>query len=439
MRLALGAGRRQLAVHVLAESLVLAVVGGNLVGCCRRAVAGVRALVSRWCLWVRSRRLVLPDVGMNSHLCSSSRSGITLVVCVRSFGRLCVGDDRPRRIRTVCSPAATRVTMSLSARRAASALVVFEVALAIVLLVGAGLILRSFTRLANVDPGFSWADHVMTLRRRCTLRIDTVGNLLDRPSMRAPSLCGAAVFRACREVGTAAVTPLTGNNWTVPFERSDQPVPSGQRPPDVGWQRAASRGYFTSLRIPLLAGRLFDAIAIRLRIADSRHHQRRRRRQRFFRGWSPQSAARIKLGDRQAEIVGVVGNIRRASLTDAPRADLYFPFERVMSAVDDAVHPHHAAIRSQALPARVATAVRRLEPHAVLYETRTLSAHRRRVRGGDAAGDAAARRLRGDRAAARPRSASTASMSYRVRLRTARAGHASGARGELRPTSPGWC
>ena len=61
-----------------------------------------------------------------------------------------------------------------------------------------------------------------------------------------------------REVGAAVVMPLTGNNWTVPFERTDQPVPPGERPPDVGWQ-LASGGFFRALEIPLLDGRLFDA------------------------------------------------------------------------------------------------------------------------------------------------------------------------------------
>ena len=46
------------------------------------------------------------------------------------------------------------------------------------------------------------------------------------------------------------VTPLTGNNWTVPLQRVDRPVPAGERPPDVGWQ-LASQGYFRALRIPL--------------------------------------------------------------------------------------------------------------------------------------------------------------------------------------------
>jgi putative ABC transport system permease protein len=124
-------------------------------------------------------------------------------------------------------------------------------------------------------------------------------------------------------VGAATVTPLTGNNWTVPFERADRPVPKGQRPPDVGWQ-SATGGYFRALGVPLRAGRLFSAqdgpsappVVI---VSEAVQEQ-------FFPGESA-LGHRIKLGDGQAEIIGVVGNIRRAAITDAPHADMYFPQE----------------------------------------------------------------------------------------------------------------
>ena len=65
-------------------------------------------------------------------------------------------------------------------------------------------------------------------------------------------------LRDVETVGAAMVTPLTGNNWTVPLQRVDRPLAAGERPPDVGWQ-LASQGYFRALRIPLRSGRLFDA------------------------------------------------------------------------------------------------------------------------------------------------------------------------------------
>jgi ABC-type antimicrobial peptide transport system permease subunit len=90
---------------------------------------------------------------------------------------------------------------------------------------------------------------------------------------------------------------------------------------------------------------------------------------RFFADEDP-IGRRLSLGDTTPEIVGIVGDIRRASLTDAPRADLYFPFERVMSPSTTVF------VRTQGdpivvLPALQA-AVRGIEPHAVLFDVRTL-------------------------------------------------------------------
>jgi len=209
------------------------------------------------------------------------------------------------------------VTASASARRASSALVIVETALAIVLLTGAGLVLRSFARLLSVDPGFS-TGHVLAM--------DVV---LPEARYKEPAACLAFYTRAfealrrvngIESVGGAVVTPLTGNNWTVPFDRADKPVPAGERAPDVGWQ-AATAGYFTTLRIPLREGRLFaptdrpggpTVVIISEAIRD-----------RFFPGESP-IGRRILGPEGGAEIVGVVGNIRRAALTDEPPADMYF-------------------------------------------------------------------------------------------------------------------
>jgi predicted permease len=146
----------------------------------------------------------------------------------------------------------------------------------------------------------------------------------------------------------------------------DRPVPAGQRPPEVGWQMA-SRGYFSALRIPLRKGRIFeprDGTGAPVVIISEAAAQR------YFPGEEP-LGHRLDLGDMKAEIVGVVGNIRRTSLADDPRADLYFPFEReqipsitvFIRATGDAV---------ATLPA-VRAAVARIDNRVVLYQTRTLS------------------------------------------------------------------
>lgn len=126
-----------------------------------------------------------------------------------------------------------------------------------------------------------------------------------------------------RAAGVAAVTPLTGNNWTIGFQRADQPVAAGERPPEVGWQ-VASGGYFETLQIPLRSGRLFDDHDMTGRpvVIISEGLERR-----FFPNQAAVGHEVFRVGDKRAEIVGVVGDIRRADLRDDPRTDMYLSFE----------------------------------------------------------------------------------------------------------------
>jgi predicted permease len=167
--------------------------------------------------------------------------------------------------------------------------------------------------------------------------------------------------------GAAAVTPLTGNNWTAPLVRPEHPLPAGERAPEVGWQ-SASAGYFRALGIPLREGRLFNAgdtidgppvVIVSDAIA-----------QRFFPGESP-VGKRIVLGDGTAEIIGRVGDIRRASLSDAPRGDLYFPFER-QNGAGTTLFVRTTGDPLAALPS-IRTTIRQIEPGAAIFQTRTLA------------------------------------------------------------------
>ncbi len=255
-------------------------------------------------------------------------------------------------------------SMTAGARRATSALVGAEVAFAVVLLLGAGLILKTFAGLLSVDPGFEH-DRVMTLTM--SLPANRYGEEAARDAFYDRAFAAIATLPGVAEAGAATVVPLTGNNWTVGLERTDRPLPAGERPPEVGWQ-LASAGYFRALRIPLVGGRLFEdadrpgtpAVVI---VSDALAKS-------YFAGEDP-VGKHIRLDDTTAQIVGVVGSIRRAGLRDEPRADLYFPFEQqpgtqptlFVRATDDATGPL----------ASVQRAIRELEPNAVFLQTRTLS------------------------------------------------------------------
>jgi len=355
LRAALGAGRGRLAVQYLAESLVLAVVAGAA----GVAIAcwGTPALVALVPKAVQAPGLA--DVGINGRVLAYTL-GISILAAL-GFGlvsALAAGRSRPG---SLTAPA--RAGMSAGARRAASSLVVVEIALAVVLLLGAGLILRSFVRLMSVDPGFN-VDRVLIVD--LTLPAGQYQQAGTRQGFYQRVFTDLGAVQDVSTVGAAVVVPLTGNNWTVPFERTDRPVGAGDRPPDVGWQ-LASGGYFQALQIPLRSGRLFDArdgpsAAATVIVSEAIE-------KRYFSG-EPAVGKFLRFGPDRMEIVGVVGDIRRAGLTDEPRADMYLPFEH---------QPPTSVtlfVKTGSDPLRLQTAVRQalrsIEPNLTTSESSSL-------------------------------------------------------------------
>ena len=354
IRLALGASRSRLARHVLAEGLALAIAGGAL------SVAVAWYVTPAAAALVPDAVLVpgLDDVSVNPAvllfaLCASIVTAL-LFASVACLGITRQAAGAPRERQGTTAPRATL---------AASSLVVIEVALAVVLLAGASLTLRSFANQLAVNPGFDPRD-VLTVQ--LALPAERYESDDARRAFYTRTFEAIRALPGVHGAGAAMVTPLTGNNWTAALQRVDRPVPAGERPPEVGWQMA-SRGYFESLRIPLRSGRLFEpadatgpAVVIVSQSVADRH----------FAGESV-LGRRIDLGDVQAEIVGVVGDIRRASLTDAPRADLYFPFERVMTPSTTLF------VRASGDPASTLASIRRsvqaIEPYAVIDRPQTLA------------------------------------------------------------------
>jgi putative ABC transport system permease protein len=357
VRIALGAGRRRLSAQLLTESLVLALAAG---------AAGL--VIARW----GAQALVamvpqsvevpgLADVRINGPVLAFAL--LVTVMTAVAFGVLSALTVRFETAATDLVGAG-RTSMSRLARRAMSGLVVTEIAFAVVLLIGAGLILRSFAGLLAVDPGFQY-DNIQTIT--VSLPSGRYAALPARDAFYRGAFAALAARPEVKEVGAAAVMPLTGNNWTVPFQRADQPLPPGEQPPDVGWQ-VASGGFFKALQIPLKSGRLFDErdtptsppVVI---VSDALEW-------RFF-GRESAVGRQIRLGQQTLEIVGVVGSIRRAALSDEPRTDMYFPFERNPSLGITLF------IRTAGDPAPTLGALRQVlreqEPNIAFNESRTLA------------------------------------------------------------------
>jgi putative ABC transport system permease protein len=362
VRLALGAGRGQLTTMLLAESLVLALVAGAAgVAASYWAVRALVALVpaSVQVPGLAEVRLSVPALGF--------ALGLALVAAL-AFGALAAFTVRLEHAADVLVSAG-RATMTRLARRATSALVVAEVALAVVLCLGAGLVLRSFAGLLAVDPGFGYAN---VLTAEIQLPADRYPQGEEGSAARRAfyqrTFAAIHAIPGVEEVGAGVVVPLTGNNWTVPFERADRPVAAGERPPDVGWQ-VASGGFFRALAIPLVSGRLFDerdepggpGVVI---VSESIERS-------YFPGESA-VGRQVRLGEATAEIVGVVGDIRRAGLDDSPRADMYFPFESDAGG-QITLFVRHAPDAAD-IAASVRTAVRAVDPATAFLSLTPLAA-----------------------------------------------------------------
>jgi predicted permease len=355
VRAALGASWPRLASQVFTEAIVLSLTGGLVgVAIAWQAAPALAALVPE-----TTQVPALRDVGLNVAVVMFSLA-VSVIAAVLFSAVACISLANSEQRAVLAS---TRgASMSAGARRAASWLVAGEIALAGILLLGAGLTLRSFANLIAVDPGFR-IDRVLTVQISLpAARYRTPDTVVDFYSRAMRAL---EDLPEVNHAGTAEVVPLTGNNWTATLDRIDRPAPAGERPPDVGWQ-TASAGYFRALEIPLKAGRLFEDrdrldTIIPVIVSEAVAHQ-------FFPGEDP-IGIRLKAGPADgpgAVIVGVVGNIRRASLTDQPRADLYFPGPANTLFIQTSGDP------LSVMPA-VRTALRNLEPGVVVHGARTMS------------------------------------------------------------------
>ena len=220
LRVALGAGRKRLAVQVLAESLVLAIAGGAFgVAIAQMGAGAIAALVPR-----SVGAPGLADVGVNGPVLLFSLAVVCLAALALGLVAALMLNRQASRISLAES---ARMSMSGRARKSASALVVAEVALAIVLLVGAGLILRSFERLIDVDPGFRLEG---VAAQEIQLPAGRYQEIQARRAFYDRMVAEVAAIPGVRTVGHGVVMPLTGNNWTITLERTDLALAAGERP-----------------------------------------------------------------------------------------------------------------------------------------------------------------------------------------------------------------
>jgi putative ABC transport system permease protein len=319
IRVALGAGRARLISQLLTESVLIGLVGGVLG--LLLAVWGTQVLLT-----------TLPADLPRLHTVDFDGRVLTFTLVISLLAGVLFG--------LAPALAASRVDLHESlkeggrtpiprrGRRLRSVLAVSEIALSFVLLIGAGLLLRSFQRLTDVDPGFG-PDNVLTFRMSVPLaqysdphgRADLYRQVLDR--MEA--------LPGVQSVGAAAALPLEHARIELTFEVVGRPQPAPGQDPRARYN-SVSAHYFRTLGIPLRKGRLFtdqdgrdspgvtiinEAMARRFWPTEDPIGQRLR-----------PSATLSDDEPEHFEIVGIVGDVRDRALGTPAMPCMYFPYQQ---------------------------------------------------------------------------------------------------------------
>ena len=361
IRAAIGASRGHLMRQLLAESLVLAAAGGAL-GVVL-ALWGVPALVAISPLNIPRLRDVAVDRGVLAFTTAiSMATGILFGIAP---ALLLSREDGGQTLKD-----ADRGSSSGGSVRTRQALVVAEVALALVLLTSAGLLTRTLAALERVDPGFV-AERVIAgelplPKSRYSTTADQLAfyrRLLDE--MRA--LPGVAAS------GVTTTVPLTGNNLGLGFSIEGRPADPGHKLSATYF--AVSPDYFATMGIRLLKGRTFtdrDTETAPNVIIVSETFARK-----HFPAEDP-LGHRIALGYNSTgprEIVGVVGDVKQERLSEASLAEMYTPFPQTPWPFLSFV------VRSAADPAGVMQSMRtlmaRLDPDQAMGEMKPIAEYLR--------------------------------------------------------------
>ncbi|HEX5604679.1 MAG TPA: ABC transporter permease [Pyrinomonadaceae bacterium] len=360
IRSALGASRWRVIRQLLTESMLLSLAGG-LAGLLI-AFWGVPALVA-----------VLPQSQLNAMPFLKSLN-IDASILAFSFGLslltglifgLAPALQSSKLDLNEALKEGGRQTSAGSGHRLRSAMVVSEIALAVVLLIGAGLMMKSLLRLLRTNIGFQTENLLtMTVIAPPTKYTDVNQqiNFHDQLRQRVQALPGVA------SVGTVNILPVNSGNTTRFFIDGD-PIPAPGKETEANI-RVVSQDYFKTLGVPLLAGRMFDehdtpdkpgVVIIGKTIAD-----------RMFAGRDPVGRL-LKYSSIQGQgdlIVGVVGDVKITGIDEALRPVLYYPFRQNSSTFASLVARTNTD--PTALAAAIRGEVRNLEPDAAILNMRTM-------------------------------------------------------------------
>jgi predicted permease len=302
IRTALGATRRRLLRQLLTESVLLALVGGGL-----GLLLAILAVPSLLALSPPDIRQ-FQQIGINREVLAFSF--LASVVCGIVFGLLPALQSSRSNPNEFLKEGERGSTAHRGRTR--SVLVIAEVGLSLVLLIGAGLLVKSFARLMDVNAGFD-PDHLLTFNLGLPPSTDSVHQLAfyQQVMQRLQALSGV------QAVGAVSRLPLAGGNSSRSFN-----VPGAEKSYDADI-RVSTPDYFRAMRIPLLKGRSFSDSDLggSLNVAVVNDALART----VFPGQDPIGKQITNFGpdNLTLQIIGVVGNVRHVGLDADPNSEIY--------------------------------------------------------------------------------------------------------------------
>jgi putative ABC transport system permease protein len=360
IRSALGASRWRVIRQLLTESLLLSLAGG-LAGLLI-AYWGVPALVSVLPQSQLSAMPFLTSLHIDTGILAFS---VVLSLLTGLIFGLAPALQSSKLDLNEALKEGGRQTSAGAGHRLRSAMVVTEIALAVVLLVGAGLMMKSLLRLLQTNIGFQ-TENLLTMTvilppAKYTETNQQI-NFNDQLRQRVQSLPGVV------GAGTVNILPVNSGNTTRFYIDGDSiPAPGKETEANI---RTISDDYFKTLGVPLLAGRMFDerdgpdkpgVVIIGKTIAD-----------RMFAGRDP-VGMRLRYSSFQGDpdlIVGVVGDVKITGIDEAVKPVLYYPFRQSSSIFANLVARTNSDPNT--LAGAIRNEVRTLEPDAAILNVRTM-------------------------------------------------------------------
>ncbi len=344
VRTALGAGRGRIVRQLLTESLLLAFAGG---------VAG---LFFAWWSFSFLKQLIPDSMALNAGVRIDARIfGFTLLLSLLTgviFGLAPALQAAKVDLNEALKQSGGRTGTGAGHRRLRGALVVSEIALALVLAVGAGLLIQTFLRLRALDIGVN-PDNVLTLRT--SLPRSKYRELPKRAAFYQQVLERVRALPGVTSAGYTTAVPLTWKGGTNGFTVEGQSV---QGPGQDANSRQASPGYMETMGIKLREGRFFnehdDAQAQPVAIINETMARQ------YWPGASAISK-RLKLGPQDSPapwttVVGVIADVKEMGLEAPPKAEMFFPYQQMPNTFWNA--PRDLTVRTTGDPLNLAAAVR---------------------------------------------------------------------------------